>query len=288
VGFEKAKFETIQKSAKKFLKINSDTKDDIISDIEKYNFKKILDEIVKSILEGKFELKDIHSIILVLSQLHRIYEGITEKILSSLSKIMENCYVELQNPSKTEDEEEKKLNKIILKLNQKDDKIKQNEYRNKYTYLTYEDIKNIVNNDNNKNLIAIQSKNELNIDYISPTHAEYILNKSKNEINNLINDDEIFKDLSMKHQLFIEEKNSNQELGVYFIFTENKNDNFDIGNDNGIIDYNRSNNLKNALLNDKNQFFDNVSQLNMPFGLNSSKVSISSISSKILKNNIMI
>ena len=171
-------------------------------------------------------------------------------------------------------------------MNQKDDKIKQNEYRNKYTYLTYEDIKNIVNNDNNKNLIAIQSKNELNIDYISPTHAEYILNKSKNEINNLINDDEIFKDLSMKHQLFIEEKNSNQELGVYFIFTGNKNDNIDFGNDNGIIDYNGSNNLKNALLNDKNTIFDNVSQLNMPFALNSSKLSISSISSKILKNNI--
>ena len=171
-------------------------------------------------------------------------------------------------------------------MNQKHVKRKQNEYLNKYTYLTFEDIKNIVNSDNNRNLIAIQSKNELNIDYISPTHAEYIFNKSKNEINNLINDDEIFNDLSMKHQLFIEGKNSNQELGVYFIFTGNKNDNFDIGNDNGIIDYNRSNNLKNALLNDKNTIFDNVSQLNMPFSLNSSKVSISSISSKILKNNI--
>ena len=52
--------------------------------------------------------------------------------------------------------------------------------------MTFEDIKNIVNSDNNRNLIAIQSKNELNIDYISPTHAEYIFNKSKNEINNLI------------------------------------------------------------------------------------------------------
>ncbi len=183
-------------------------------------------------------------------------------------------------------EEENKLNKIILKLNQKHVKRKQNEYLNKYTYLTFEDIKNIVNSDNNRNLIAIQSKNELNIDYISPTHAEYIFNKSKNEINNLINDDEIFNDLSMKHQLFIEGKNSNQELGVYFIFTGNKNDNIDFGNDNGIIDYNGSNNLKNALLNDKNTIFDNVSQLNMPFSLNSSKVSISSISSKILKNNI--
>ena len=114
MGFEKAKFEIIQKSAKKFLKINSETKDDIISDIEKYNFKKILDEIVKSILEGKFELKDIHSIILVLSQLHRIYEGFTEKFLSNLSKIMESCYVELSNPSKNEDEEEKKLNKTKI------------------------------------------------------------------------------------------------------------------------------------------------------------------------------
>ena len=38
----------------------------------------------------------------------------------------------------------------------------------------------------------------------------------------------------MEHQLFIEGKNYNEELGLYIIFPENKNENFEF-NDNGII-----------------------------------------------------
>lgn len=124
------------------------------------------------------------------------------------------------------------------------------------------------------------------MEYISPSQVQNIFNKTKEEINNcLIQDDNLLNTLSMEHQLFIEGKNYNEELGLYIIFPENKNENFEF-NDNGIIDFNGSYNLKNALLNDKNSAFDNSSNLHFPFDLNNSKVSFSSISSKILKNNI--
>ena len=79
MGFEKAKFEIIQKSSKKFSRITNETKDDLLKDLESYNFNKVIEEIIKNILESKFEIKDIHSMIIILSELHQIYEGFNSK-----------------------------------------------------------------------------------------------------------------------------------------------------------------------------------------------------------------
>jgi hypothetical protein len=113
VGFEKAKFEIIQKSSKKFSRITNETKDDLLKDLEAYNFNKVIEEIIKNILESKFEIKDIHSMIIVLSELHQIYEGFNTKFLEGLKKLLNESYNETSKPSKSEDEEDKKINRRI-------------------------------------------------------------------------------------------------------------------------------------------------------------------------------
>ena len=74
MDFERTKFEFIQKSSKKFSKITEENKKELLEDVEKYNFSKIIDEIIKSIIESKFDFRDVNAIILVLSELNQIYE----------------------------------------------------------------------------------------------------------------------------------------------------------------------------------------------------------------------
>lgn len=109
MDFERAKFEIIQKSSKKFQKITEETKNEILNDIETYNFSKIIDEIIKNILESKFDPKDINSMILVISKLHQIYDKFSDNFIESLKKYLNDSIVEYSKPSKNEDEEEKKL-----------------------------------------------------------------------------------------------------------------------------------------------------------------------------------
>ena len=109
--FERTKFEIIQKCSKKFSKITSETKDEILNDIKNIDFSKIIEEIVKNIIESKFELKDINSMIIVVSHLHQIYDKFTGKFIESLKKMLNDSYNESRKPSKTEDEEEKKITK---------------------------------------------------------------------------------------------------------------------------------------------------------------------------------
>ena len=113
MGFEKAKFEIIQKSSKKFSRITNETKDDLLKDLESYNFNKVIEEIIKNILESKFEIKDIHSMIIILSELHQIYEGFNSKFLEGLKKLLNESYLECTKTSKTDDEEDKKINRRI-------------------------------------------------------------------------------------------------------------------------------------------------------------------------------
>ena len=88
MSFERAKFEVIQKSTKKFQRITNETKDAILKDIETFNFSRMIDELVKNILEGKFETKDISSMMIVISELHQIYDQFTPKFLENLKKLL--------------------------------------------------------------------------------------------------------------------------------------------------------------------------------------------------------
>ena len=109
MDFERTKFEIIQKSSKKFQKITEDTKEDLLKDINSYNFSKIIEEIVKNILESKFDLKDIPAMIIVISEMNQIYDKFIGLFLDGLKKSLSESYVEMSKPSKNDEEEEKKL-----------------------------------------------------------------------------------------------------------------------------------------------------------------------------------
>ena len=111
MNFERAKFEVIQKSTKKFQRITSETKNSILKDIETFNFSRMIDELVKNILEGKFETKDISSMMIVISELHQIYEQFTPKFLDSLKKLLDESRLETSKGFKNDEEEEKKMNR---------------------------------------------------------------------------------------------------------------------------------------------------------------------------------
>ena len=109
MDFERTKFEIIQKSSKKFSKITDDTKEDIINDINHINFSKVIEEIIKNIVESKFELKDVHAMIIVVSRLHQVYEKFNVKFIDCVKKNLNDAITELSKPSKNDDEEEKKI-----------------------------------------------------------------------------------------------------------------------------------------------------------------------------------
>ena len=111
MSFERAKFEVIQKSTKKFQRITPETKNSILKDIETFNFSRMIDELVKNILEGKFETKDISSMMIIISELHQIYEQFTPKFLENLKKFVEESRIETSKGFKNEEEEEKKMNR---------------------------------------------------------------------------------------------------------------------------------------------------------------------------------
>ena len=119
MDFERAKFEIIQKSTKKFQRITNETRDAILKDIETFNFSKMIDEVVKNILEGKFEPKDITSMMVVISELHQIYAAFTPKYLAELGKILNESIAETTKGGfKNDEEEEKKMNrrKVLTSL----------------------------------------------------------------------------------------------------------------------------------------------------------------------------
>lgn len=118
MDFERAKFEIIQKSTKKFQRITNETKDAILKDVQTFNFSKMIDEVVKNILEGKFETKDITPMMIVISELHQIYSAFTPKYLEELKKLLNESYIETSKGFKNDEEEEKKMNrrKVLTSL----------------------------------------------------------------------------------------------------------------------------------------------------------------------------
>ena len=111
MSFERAKFEVIQKSTKKFQRITQETKNSILKDIETFNFSRMIDELVKNILEGKFETKDINAMMIVISELHQIYDQFTPKFLENLKKLLIEARNETSKGFKNDEEEEKKMNR---------------------------------------------------------------------------------------------------------------------------------------------------------------------------------
>ena len=119
MDFEKVKFDYIQKIAKKFNKITEENKKELLEDSEKYNFTKVLEEIIKNIVDSKFDFKDVNAMIIVLSNFNQIYENFSQKYSEYLKKHI-NEFNEMVSKvqSKNEEEEEKRSfrKKTLLRL----------------------------------------------------------------------------------------------------------------------------------------------------------------------------
>ena len=71
----------------------------------------MIEELVKNILEGKFETKDISSMMIVISELHQIYEQFTPTFLKYLKTFVEEARIDTTKGFKNDEEEEKKMNR---------------------------------------------------------------------------------------------------------------------------------------------------------------------------------
>jgi hypothetical protein len=116
VDFEKTKFEIIQKSVKKFSKITEENLKELLKDVENMNFSKVLEEIIKAIIEAKFEFKDVNAMILVISEFNQIYEGFGQKFMESLKKTISDYNETLAkiHAKNEEDEEKRQMKKKAL------------------------------------------------------------------------------------------------------------------------------------------------------------------------------
>ena len=90
----------------------------------------------------------------------------------------------------------------------------------------------------------------------------------------------------MDHQLFIQSEKANDELGVYIICNDNENRSDLQELENNIINYNNTSALKSNLMNKSNNLFEDNSPFRNSFNFNQRKISLSSVSSKFLKNNV--
>lgn len=178
---------------------------------------------------------------------------------------------------------------MLFSLNKRIQKITQSQNYKNYSYLTFEDIKNLSNKNEENNMIAIKSSDSLNIEYISSSDIQNAYEKTKEECNlglNVNYNDEFFNNLFMDHQLFIQSEKANDELGVYIICNDNENRSDLQELENNIINYNNTSALKSNLMNKSNNLFEDNSPFRNSFNFNQRKISLSSVSSKFLKNNI--
>ncbi len=165
-----------------------------------------------------------------------------------------NYFLELQK-------ENEKLDLFLNEINLEFEKLSEKKETKQYSYVTYDDLKNLAENNNNK-MIAIKAPLDTSIEIIDSKNIKDI----KDNLNNIFNDDkEILDDLQKENQIFMESKNG--EISVYVIFNNER--------ENSI---NYSNNENNNIDLDYSQNYSNINGMSLGFDGNSVK------SNKLLSN----
>ena len=171
-----------------------------------------------------------------------------------------NKFIELQK-------ENEKLDLFIKEINLEFEKLNEKPETKNYAYVTYDDLKNLADNNNNK-MIAIKAPIDTNIEIIDNKNIENL----KENIGNICNDNkEILDNLKKENQIFMESKNG--EISVYVIFNNERENSINYNNENNNIDLdyeqNYSNNLfgfenlgkSNKYLTNYNHFFNGYNQV---------------------------
>ena len=118
-------------------------------------------------------------------------------------------------------------------------KLIKKEETKQYAYVTYDDIKNLVDNDNNK-MIAIKTPPDTNIEIIDKKNIENL----KKAIPNIENEDkETFEDLTKENQIFMESQKG--EISVYLILNNENENSINYNNNENNVDLDLSQNYSN-------------------------------------------
>ncbi len=171
-----------------------------------------------------------------------------------------NKFIDLQK-------ENEKLDLFIKEINLEFEKLNEKPETKNYAYVTYDDLKNLADNNNNK-MIAIKAPIDTSIEIIDNKNIENL----KENIGKICNDNkEILDNLKKENQIFMESKNG--EISVYIIFNNERENSINYNNENNNIDLdyeqNYSNNLfgfenlgkSNKYLTNYNHFFNGYNQV---------------------------
>ena len=145
-----------------------------------------------------------------------------------------NKFIELQK-------ENEKLDLFIKEINLEFEKLNEKPETKNYAYVTYDDLKNLADNNNNK-MIAIKAPIDTSIEIIDNKNIENV----KENIGNVFNDDkEILDNFKKENQIFMESKNG--EISVYVIFNNERENSINYNNENNNIDLDYEQNYSNNL-----------------------------------------
>ena len=145
-----------------------------------------------------------------------------------------NKFIELQK-------ENEKLDLFLKEINLEFEKINEKPETKNYAYVTYDDLKNLADNNNNK-MIAIKAPIDTSIEIIDNKNIENV----KENIGNVFNDDkEILDNFKKENQIFMESKNG--EISVYIIFNNERENSINYNNENNNIDLDYEQNYSNNL-----------------------------------------
>lgn len=109
IDFKQLGFDQVNKISKKLSKINKETFDSLLEEIESTNFSKIIEELPVVILDSKFDCKDVPYIVKILSELNQTYENFGSCLKTQILKESKSLNADQTGKTSKDDEEEKRL-----------------------------------------------------------------------------------------------------------------------------------------------------------------------------------
>ena len=210
-----------------------------------------INEIVKKLKVKKRRIYDITNVLEGIGYIKKLGKNQIKWIKADFLK--ENIILNNNNEDSNKinkflelKKENDKLDLFLKEINLEFEKINEKPETKNYAYVTYDDLKNLADNNNNK-MIAIKAPIDTSIEIIDNKNIENL----KENIDNVCNDNkEILDNLKKENQIFMESKNG--EISVYIIFNNERENSINYNNENNNIDLDYEQNYSNNLFDFEN------------------------------------
>ena len=210
-----------------------------------------INEIVKKLKVKKRRIYDITNVLEGIGYIKKLGKNQIKWIKADFLK--ENIILNNNNEDSNKinkflelKKENEKLDLFLKEINLEFEKINEKPETKNYAYVTYDDLKNLADNNNNK-MIAIKAPIDTSIEIIDNKNIENL----KENIDNVCNDNkEILDNLKKENQIFMESKNG--EISVYIIFNNERENSINYNNENNNIDLDYEQNYSNNLFDFEN------------------------------------